>query len=292
MMDVSHRPTAPRRASNSTRAGSLTHRGHHLHYESYGEGQRVLVYLHGLLLDSGINRAMAATLAERGYRVVLLDLLGHGGSDRPAHASEYRMDLYAAQVVALLDELDIDRVALGGVSLGANVSLMTAARFPDRVAGLVLEMPVLEWAVPASALVFVPLLLGLHYGTRPIRALGALARRLPRTPWDAANSLLDAVSIPPEAGAAVLHGILVGPVAPTVEERASITAPTLVLGHAADLIHPLSDATNLVQQMPDARLVRSRSVLEMRVTPGRLIGEVAAFLETLWDGDRKAQPAA
>jgi len=70
----------------------------------------------------------------------LLDLLGHG--QKPEHASKYRMDLYAEQMVGLLDHLEIDRAAVGGVSLGASVCLMTVARAPARVAGLVLEMPV------------------------------------------------------------------------------------------------------------------------------------------------------
>ena len=270
----------------------LVHGGQRLHYESYGSGDRVLVYLHGLLLDSGINRAMARAVSARGYRVVLLDLLGHGASDRPAHASFYRMDLYAESVLALLDELGVAQAAVGGVSLGANVSLTLAARAPERVAGLVVEMPVLEWAVPAAAMVFVPLLVGLHYAGGALGAFGSLARRLPRTPSDALNSLLDAVSVQPGPTAAVLHGILVGPVAPTVEARGAITAPALVLGHPADLIHPLNDAANLVRQMPHARLIRSRSVLEMRLTPGRLAAEIAEFLDTLFDGHGKARPAA
>jgi pimeloyl-ACP methyl ester carboxylesterase len=87
---------------------------------------------------------------------VLLDLLGHGGSDKPAHATQHRMDRYARQVVAVLDELGVDRAIVGGVSLGANVSLRVAVQAPERVAALLLEMPVLEWATPAAASLFVP----------------------------------------------------------------------------------------------------------------------------------------
>ncbi|HET6793796.1 MAG TPA: alpha/beta fold hydrolase, partial [Acidimicrobiales bacterium] len=137
-------------ATTPTDEHRFVHRGHHMRYESYGTGDRVLVYMHGLLLDSGINRGLARALAEQGFRVVLLDLLGHGGSDKPDHASEYRMDLYAAQLMALLDDLGVPAAAVGGVSLGANVSLAAAVRAPDRMIGMVLEMPVLEWAVPAA----------------------------------------------------------------------------------------------------------------------------------------------
>ena len=91
------------------RTASFRHRGHELVYDVYGEGERLLVYTHGLLLDAELNRGIAAALAERGNRVVLLDLLGHGRSDKPTHASEYRIDSYAEQVFALLDHLGATR---------------------------------------------------------------------------------------------------------------------------------------------------------------------------------------
>jgi pimeloyl-ACP methyl ester carboxylesterase len=50
--------------------------------------------------------------------------------------------------------------------------------------------------------------------------------------------------------AAILHGVLVGPVAPTQDVRARIEVPTLVLAHRHDLIHPFSDAKRLAEQMP------------------------------------------
>src|SRR5215472_5493667 len=142
---------------------TLNYREYRLNYEIYGSGDRVLVWLHGLLLDANLSRRLARNLAARGNRVILFDLLGHGRSDKPRHASPHRMDLYAEQVLCLLDELALDQVVLGGVSLGTNVSLLTTVRAPERVRGLILEMPVLERAVPAAALVFLTLLLQTHY---------------------------------------------------------------------------------------------------------------------------------
>src|SRR5262245_52470098 len=88
-----------------------------LAYEVYGSGDRVLVWLHGLLLDANLSRGLAQALASRGNRVVLLDLLGHGRSDKPRHAGAHRMELYAGQVLRLLDELGVEEAVLGGVSL-------------------------------------------------------------------------------------------------------------------------------------------------------------------------------
>ena len=104
--------------------------GRTLAYAERGLGDRVVVLLHGLLLDARSNRQTARHLAEAGFRVVSLDFLGHGRSDGPTHASEYRMDVYAEQVVALLDHLGVRAAALVGTSLGANVSLFVAARHP------------------------------------------------------------------------------------------------------------------------------------------------------------------
>ena len=253
--------------------------GHQLVYDQYGTDGPLLVYLHGLLLDSDLNRGLAAAIAARGHRVVLLDLLGHGRSDRPTHASSYRIDSYADQVIGLLDELGAEQAVLGGLSLGANVSLFAAAQHPERVSGLVLEMPVLEWAVPSAALLFSPMLLMAHYARTPLRWVSRQLRRLPPSPFPALDSLVHAGAMPPEVMAAVLHGVLVGPVAPTMEQRRALQAPALILGHRYDLIHPFDDANNLLRQIPDATLLRAHSPVELRLRPARLTEEIVAFLD-------------
>lgn len=272
------------------RTGSFRFDGHELVYDEYGSGERLVVYLHGLLLDSDLNRGIALALAERGHRVVLLDLLGHGRSDKPVHASQYRIDSYADQVFALLDHLGAEQAVLGGVSLGANVSLFAASRQPERVRGMVLEMPVLENAVPSAATVFVPLLVLVHYGRSLLRGTSWVAGRLPRTPWSVLDSVLHVAALPPESMAAVLHGILVGPVAPTREQRTGIDVPTLVLAHAFDLIHPFNDATNLARHLPNASVVRARSPAELRLRPKRLTAEIAEFLERVWAAPTTTKP--
>ena len=174
---------------------------------------------------------MARNLAAKGNRVVLLDLLGHGLSEKPRHAGAHRMDLYAEQVLCLLEELGVDQIVLGGVSLGTNVSLLATVRAPGRVRGLILEMPVLESAAPAAALAFVPLLLQLHYVRSVLRLLSRAVSRLPSPRLGPLDSFINAAGRDPDEIAAVLHGVLLGPIAPTVDQRRAITAPALVLGH-------------------------------------------------------------
>jgi pimeloyl-ACP methyl ester carboxylesterase len=271
------------------RTESFEHEGDELVYDVYGSGERLVVYMHGLLLDAELNRGIAGALAERGNRVVLLDLLGHGRSACPTHASAYRIDSYADQVIALLDHLGEAEAVLGGLSLGANVSLFAATRRPERVRGLVLEMPVLEWAVPAAALMFTPIVLAAHYGRRILATTSQWMSRIPDTPFGPLNSVLHASAVPPDVLAAVMHGVLVGPVAPTIEERSRIAAPALVLAHNNDLIHPFNDATNLARQLPDARLVRATSPLELRLRPHRLTACVSEFVDRVWNGDTTAE---
>jgi pimeloyl-ACP methyl ester carboxylesterase len=264
--------------------GSFVHGGARLAFEVYGTGECTLVYLHGLLMDSQMNRGLAESLAEQGVRVVLLDLLGHGRSDKPLRASAYRMDSYADEVVALLDHLGVEQAVIGGVSLGADVALQVVVRAPERVTGLVLEMPVLEWAVPPAAMLFTPLLLAMHYASGPASLVARIVRCLPRTGMGSLDSVLEVLSAPPEVVKAVLHGILTGPVAPTVEQRRAIAVPMLVLAHTSDLIHPLSDAQRLVALVPHGRLLPARSIFELRVTPARLTGEIASFLHEVESG--------
>jgi len=274
---------------------SFMYNDHRLVYDVYGSPDApLIVYMHGLLLDAELNRGIAHALAERGYKVALLDLLGHGRSDKPMHASEYRIDSYADQVIGLLDHLGVDSAVLGGISLGANVSLFAATRYPERTRALVLEMPVLERAVPASALVFGSMVLAAHYGRRVMNVTSNLVGRIPRTRYGPLNSVMNAASLSPDIMAAVLHGVLVGPVGPTQEQRRAIQAPTLVLAHRNDFIHPFDDAVSLVKRMPNGELVRARSPLELRLRPTRLTTEIVEFLDGLEPvrGSRRARRSA
>jgi len=271
---------------------TLTCGRYRLAYEVHGSGDRVLVWLHGLLLDANLSRGLARRLAARGNRVVLLDLLGHGRSDKPRHAGPHRMDLYAEQVLCLLDELGVDQVVLGGVSLGTNVSLLATVQAPERVRGLVLEMPVLEWAAPAAALVFAPLLLEVHYARAVLRLASRVASRLPSTRLGPVDSFISAAASDPDEIAAVLHGVLLGPIAPTIDQRKAITAPALVLGHGIDLIHSFSDAKRLARQLPDARLIRTRTFAELWVRPARLTAEISAFLDRVWAAESQHRGGA
>ena len=253
--------------------------GHRLVYDDYGSGEKVVVLLPGLLFSRRMHAPLAATLAERGNRVISLDLLGHGDSDRPPEMFNYSMTLFASQAVALLDALGIERAVVGGTSLGANVSLEVAAAAPDRVQGMLIEMPVLDNALLGCALAFTPLLIGLTFGAPVARLLGAGARAIPRGNSHLADMLLDWASQDPKPSASVLQGLFFGRVAPPREEREAMDQRTLVIGHYRDPIHPFSDSDMLVRELPNARLVQASSILELRLTPERLTNEIVRFVD-------------
>jgi len=253
---------------------------HRLAYELYGrEDGTPVILVHGILLNTHCNRDMAAWLSAEGYRVVLLDLLGHGRSDKPLKAAEHRVDFYAEQVLGLMDHLGIERAVLGGLSLGAITVMTVACIAPHRVKALLLEMPVAESGVPAAAIFLIPLMLTVHYAAPAWRLLARLMRRLPDTRSALLNSAIVSGRQEPEVIRAILHGVLVGPIVPSLRRRAHIQQPTLIIGHAGDPMHALADARALRKQMPNAEVLVARSILELRTRPERLRPKILEFLQ-------------
>jgi pimeloyl-ACP methyl ester carboxylesterase len=246
------------------------------------------VLVHGLLLSQRMHEPLARALAARGNRVLTIDLLGHGRSDRPSEPARYSMSLFAGQVVALLDHLAVDEAVVLGTSLGANTALEVCHLAPERVRGMVIEMPVLDQALIASLLAFGPLMVGLALGGPLPRLLSRAARAIPSRglPFYA-DIALDTVRQDPGPSGAVLQGLFFGRTAPPADERRAMLAPTLVIGHRRDPIHPLSDAGVLADELPNGRLLEANSFVELRLTPDRLTGEIADFLDACWKPTRR-----
>jgi pimeloyl-ACP methyl ester carboxylesterase len=284
--------------------------GHRLTYDEYevgappatpaasataGSGPRVVVLLPGLLFSRRMHAPLAEELVTRGNRVLCLDLLGHGDSDRPPEMSNYSMTAFGRQAIALLDHAGVERAVIGGTSLGANAALEASAAAPERVRGLMIEMPVLDNALLGCAIAFTPLLVGLTFGAPLARLAGRGARLVPRGSNLLADMLLDWVSQDPKPSASVLQGLFFGRVAPPSEERRKMQQPTLVIGHYRDPVHPFSDSDMLVRELPNARLVEASSILELRLTPERLTAEIAGFVDgcfrTRASGGGRSRPA-
>ena len=255
-----------------------------LEYTEFGGGDRWVVLLHGQLMPRRMHDPLARVLAAEGFHVVTLDLLGHGRSDRPEDPKEYSMTAWAEQVVALLDHLGARTAVVGGTSLGANVSLEVAVLAPERVQGLLLEMPVLDNAMEAGIVAFAPLLFLSRFFPPGVRLMAGAARLVPRRLagfWG--GIVLDTLDQRPASMAAVIHGIFFGRVAPSSRLRKQIQVPALVVGHPRDPIHLSADASMVAEEMPNARHVGATSILEWRYRPDRLNQEAVAFVTEAWE---------
>ena len=111
-------------------------RGANLYYTVSGSGEPV-VLMHGFAVQSDLNwrlPGITAALA-RDYRVIALDLRGHGLSDKPHDPQLYGIEM-AEDVVRLLDHLRIDRAHVVGYSLGGFIALKLATLHPERIISL------------------------------------------------------------------------------------------------------------------------------------------------------------
>jgi pimeloyl-ACP methyl ester carboxylesterase len=246
-------------------------------------GTRPLILVHGLLLSQEMHRPLAQDLAARGNRVITIDLLGHGESDRPRDMWRYSMSFFGEQVVGLMDHLGIEQAVVMGTSLGANTALEIASSAPERLRGMVIEMPVLDNGLLSSAVMFTPLLVALTFGEPLMKLLAQGTRAVPRRLLPHyGNVMLDLLRQEPGPSGALLQGLFFGRTAPHRSERHTFQTPALVLGHHRDPVHPFSDAGMLAKELPNGRLLEADSLVELRLRPERLTNEIAAFLDEVW----------
>jgi pimeloyl-ACP methyl ester carboxylesterase len=155
-------------------------------------------------------------------------------------------------------------------------------KVPERLRGGIIEMPVLDNALLGCAIAFTPLLVYLTFGSPIARLVARGAKAVPRGASNLLDVGLDWVSQDPGPSSAVLQGLFFGRVAPPRSERALIETRTLVIGHPRDPVHPFSDADELARELRNARLVDANSILELRIAPERLTGEIARFVDDCW----------
>ena len=97
-----------------------------------------ILLLHGFSGDKSNWERLRSGL-EPARRVIALDILGHGASDKPEDAADYHLDRVAVDIVDLLDQMDLDVAHLLGYSMGGRLALSLALRYPQRFRSLILE---------------------------------------------------------------------------------------------------------------------------------------------------------
>lgn len=272
--------------------------GIRVHVVRHGAGTGLpLLLLHGFPTSSYLWRDVQRDL-EHQHVTYAPDLLGLGASERPA-AARYDLSSQADLMLALLDELGLDRVGVIGHDVGAGVAVHLAAVAPKRVAALVLVQPPLHadaWPIPDVASLGLPVLgPGQLYALRAGRGAGRryiawkLARGMQGEPLTArqldhyATPLLNAEgaagvvrfvrALDSEAVEAALHVIRREP------------PPTLVLWGEGDPFHSTAYGRRVANDIVGATFVpvsdAGHFVPEDR--PERVAEEVAAFLAELPD---------
>ena len=115
-----------------------TNAGVRIHYEVEGHGPP-LVLQHGFSQSSTDWRIAGYVEALRDHcQVILVDARGHGGSDKPHDGAAYTTEHHAADIVAVLDALAVDRADYWGYSMGGWIGFGMAKHAPDRLRRLIL----------------------------------------------------------------------------------------------------------------------------------------------------------
>ena len=252
-----------------------------------GSGRLPFVFQHGLCGDAG--QTAEACPDDTAIRLLTLECRGHGAS--PAGAIEQlSIATFADDVIALIESSALAPVVLGGISMGAAIALRIAVLRPELVRALVLARPawVLESA-PANmrpnAEVGELLQREAPDRARALFEQSPTAQRLAAEAPDNLASLRSFFSREPLAvTAALLMQISAdGPGVDEAQVRA-LAVPALVLGCAADAIHPLADAQRLAALLPRGRFIevtpkavsREAYVADLHAAISAFIHEVSA----------------
>ncbi len=117
------------------RALAATVDGATIHWTSTGRGPAI-IFVHGWTCDESSWQSQVPAFS-KSYRVITLDLPGHGKSDLPRDG-KFSMELFARAVEAVRSEAKVERAVFAGHSMGTPVIRTYATMYPSRVAGLVL----------------------------------------------------------------------------------------------------------------------------------------------------------
>ncbi|KUJ39633.1 alpha/beta hydrolase [Streptomyces albus subsp. albus] len=210
---------------------------------------------------------------EVAHRTITLDYRGTGGSDKPDEP--YSTQGFAEDVIAVLDELGVDRAHVYGTSMGGRVAQWVAARHPDRVRALVLgcTTPGGRYGIERSNEVRRSLA-----GPGP-RAREALLALMYTPAWLATHpGPHQTVGDPAMPTYARLRHLVASNEHDAWDVLPGIGAPTLVLHGTEDILAPTANAALLAERIPGARAhlipgARHAYFEEFRTVAGPLVLE-------------------
>jgi pimeloyl-ACP methyl ester carboxylesterase len=249
--------------ANSDRSDFIEIDGIRIHFQEFGEeSAATIIMIHGYAASTHAWSICAPRLAEEGYRVITIDLVGFGFSEKPKWF-EYTIDAQARMVERFMDRLGIGRATVIGSSYGGAVAATLALDYPERVEklGLVaavinddqLEHPLMQLAtMPAIAEIVTPFLLDSRsYITAKLKTIFAPANHDMITP-----ERISAFHRPLRAADAH-HSVVAtsrGWSANRIEKDLGlIKQPTLIVWGDQDQIVPLANGAKLYQEILNSR---------------------------------------
>jgi len=231
-----------------------------------GEGRPVLL-LHGLTATRRYVVMGSRALERSGHRVIAYDARGHGRSSPALAAGEYRYSDLAADVIAVLDALGIERAVMAGASMGGHTLLRVALEAPDRVAGVVAMTPAFDPADELDAALTERRLArwdSLAGGLRSGGVSGFLAAygepRVPEAWRETVLKVIDqrlSLHEHPEAVADALSATPRSRPFESISELSRIRVPATIVasGDEADPEHPQAVGEAYARAIPGAELV-------------------------------------
>ncbi len=256
-----------------------------------GDGIPV-VLLHGLTASRRYVVMGSRALARSGHRAIAYDARGHGSSAPAPSAGAYGYDELSADLLALLDELGLERAVLAGVSMGAHTILRLALDAPERVAGLVVITPAFDPVSRAD-------------GVRRLRRYDALAGGLRAGGIDGYVAAYDVARLPPawresattflrqslarhehlDAVADALRAVPRSRPFADLHALEAIACPAVVVASRdeADPGHPLALGEDYAELLPHGRLVvEDEGSSPLAWQGGRLSKVIAGLAAEAW----------
>ena len=238
--------------------------GTRVHYQETGDPSAPpLILIHGFASSTLVWSKVFFPLAEAGFRVIAIDMLGFGYSGKPRNG-EYTIPGQAKMLVGLLDELGIERATLVGSSYGGAVAATCALDYPERVEKLVMIGAVNNnrplnyklmrvFGSPVFGDVVSPLLIG---SRRLLRR--RMKRVYDRHAWVLDERRVDARHLPLRAAGtqrAIIRTVRGWDADRISRDAHLIRKPTLLIWGENDREIPLADGERLHEQIPGSRLI-------------------------------------
>lgn len=263
--------------------------GNRLRYSLQGSGPLV-VFGHGLMgsieqvTPPGID---LATVHSR-VRLLTYDARGHGHSHGPENHAEYNWETLGRDMSAFVDHAGEEAAIVGGASMGAATALWMAVEQPERVKALAILMapplggPEFQRPDEKNAIAFLEML------SMAIQATGieqtiAFARNMPgfaATPEEADERAAWLRSQNPLTLTYAIRG-LVQSSFHHPDDYSRIAAPTIVVAHEGDGLHPVRAAELLAEKIPNSELVVSPEPGYWQAHPEEFLDLMLAWLERL-----------